>query len=226
MGYDAACTLTIDDRAFRGTAILEQKELLFRGDVRLVIPLAGIDDIQANDGRLLVVFGGRRLTLDLGPQAEKWLKRITSPPSRADKLGVKAGMRVALVGIADETLVEDIQSKGATIESSVRSKGLDMIFVTASTTRDLDRLSAIAGRLAPAGALWLIRTKGKGAAIRERESMAAGKRAGLVDVKVVSYSDTHSAEKYVIPVARRRTTTRPEAPARRRARQGASRAAK
>ena len=33
--------------------------------------------------------------------------------------------------------------------------------------------------------------------------MAAGKRAGLVDVKVVSYSDTHSAEKYVIPVARR-----------------------
>ena len=33
--------------------------------------------------------------------------------------------------------------------------------------------------------------------------MAAGKQAGLVDVKVVSYSDTHSAEKYVIPVARR-----------------------
>ena len=33
--------------------------------------------------------------------------------------------------------------------------------------------------------------------------MAAGKRAGLVDVKVVSYSDTHSAEKYVIPVANR-----------------------
>ena len=33
--------------------------------------------------------------------------------------------------------------------------------------------------------------------------MAAGKRAGLVDVKVVSYSATQSAEKYVISVARR-----------------------
>ncbi len=35
--------------------------------------------------------------------------------------------------------------------------------------------------------------------------MAAGKRAGLVDVKVVSFSDTHTAEKFVIPVAKRRS---------------------
>jgi len=33
--------------------------------------------------------------------------------------------------------------------------------------------------------------------------MAAGKHAGLVDVKVVSFSDTHTAEKFVIPVAKR-----------------------
>ena len=33
--------------------------------------------------------------------------------------------------------------------------------------------------------------------------MAAGKRAGLVDVKVVSFSDTLTAEKFVIPVAKR-----------------------
>lgn len=30
--------------------------------------------------------------------------------------------------------------------------------------------------------------------------MAAGKAAGLVDVKVVSFSPTHTAEKFVIPV--------------------------
>ena len=40
MGYDATCTLTIDGRTFRGTAVLEHKDLLFRGDLRLVIPLA------------------------------------------------------------------------------------------------------------------------------------------------------------------------------------------
>ena len=31
--------------------------------------------------------------------------------------------------------------------------------------------------------------------------MAAGKAAGLVDVKVVGFSPTHTAEKFVIPVA-------------------------
>jgi hypothetical protein len=149
MGYDAACTLTIDDRSFRGTAVLEQKELLFRGDVRLAIPLAGIVEATAQDGRLVVDFGGRRATLELGAQAAKWAQRITSPPSRADKLGVKPAMRVALVGIADETLVEDIQAKGATLDASARSKGLNLIFFAASARRDLDRLAAVAARARP-----------------------------------------------------------------------------
>ena len=204
MGYDSACTLTIDGRAFRSTAVLEQKELLFRGDLRLMIPLSGIDEARADAGLLVIVFGGRSAALEIGAgMAEKWAKRITSPPSRMDKLGVKPGMRIALVGMDDDALIEDIGAKGARLETSARSKGLDMIFFAAHAPRDLSRLEAIAGRLQPAGAIWLIRAKGRGAPISERESMAAGKKAGLVDVKVVSYSDTHSAEKYVIPVARR-----------------------
>ena len=38
--------------------------------------------------------------------------------------------------------------------------------------------------------------------------MAAGKAAGLVDVKVVKFSETHTAEKFVIPVARRKSPGR------------------
>ena len=204
MGYDSTCTMTIDGRAFRGTAVLKHKELLFRGDLRLVIPLSAIAEARADAGRLVIVFGGRSAALEIGAgMAEKWAKRITSPPSRVDKLGVKPGMRIALVGMDDDALIEDIGAKGARLETSARSKGLDMIFFAAHAPRDLSRLEAIAGRLEPAGAIWLIRAKGRGAPISERQSMAAGKKAGLVDVKVVSYSETHSAEKYVIRVARR-----------------------
>jgi hypothetical protein len=39
--------------------------------------------------------------------------------------------------------------------------------------------------------------------ITEGDVMAAGKAAGLVDVKVVRFSETHTAEKFVIPVALR-----------------------
>ena len=62
----------------------------------------------------------------------------------------------------------------------------------------LDRLRALKRSLKPNGALWVIRPKGS-AAISESEVMAAGKKAGLVDVKVVSFSETHTAEKFVIP---------------------------
>ena len=54
----------------------------------------------------------------------------------------------------------------------------------------------------PDGTLWIVRPKGR-TEITERETMAAGKKAGLVDVKVVSFSETRTAEKFVIPVARR-----------------------
>jgi hypothetical protein len=57
----------------------------------------------------------------------------------------------------------------------------------------------------PAGGLWVVRRKGSDAPVTEAESMAAGKTAGLVDTKVVAFSETHTAERYVIPVAARPT---------------------
>jgi hypothetical protein len=39
--------------------------------------------------------------------------------------------------------------------------------------------------------------------VREADVLAGGKSAGLVDVKVVRFSQTHTAHKFVIPVSRR-----------------------
>jgi hypothetical protein len=212
MGYDSICTLTTEGRTFAGTARLEEKALTFRGDARLAIPLAIIERVKVRDGRLHFTAGGRRIVLDLGAAAEKWAKRITHPPSRVQKLGVKAGMRVGLVGLEDPALIEDIEAQGATLERSARATGLDMVFFGPTAAADLERLAALGARIQPAGAIWLVRAKGRGAPIGETQSMAAAKRAGLVDVKVVSYSDTQSAEKYVIPLAKR---PKPQASARR-----------
>jgi hypothetical protein len=67
---------------------------------------------------------------------------------------------------------------------------------------DLDRLPALARALAPAGGLWVIRPKGR-AAVTEAEVRAAARGAGLVDVKVASFSPTHTADRFVIPRAAR-----------------------
>ena len=173
--------------------------------------MSQIGDVRADRGRLLLEFGGRLAALTIGADAAKWAERIANPPSRLSKLGVKTGMRAAVIEVPDETLNQEIESSGAAVVKG-RATGLDMIFLGVRRASDLAKLEALASRLKPNGALWVIRAKGKEATVSESESMAAGKRAGLVDVKVVSFSETHSAEKYVIPVAKRAQAARSASP--------------
>ena len=79
---------------------------------------------------------------------------------------------------------------------------MDVVFVAANDRADLDRLVTVLKFLKRDGAIWVIRPKGS-PNISEGDVMQAGKAAGLVDVKVVRFSDTHTAEKFVIPVAQR-----------------------
>jgi hypothetical protein len=208
MGHDAACTLTIDGRTFRGKATLEHKDLTFRGDTRLVIPLKEVREIRARDGSLIVQFGDRQAVMELGASAAKWAERIANPPSRLDKLGVKPGMRVAIINVTDEGLENELQSRGVVVDRRGDARDLDLVFLGVRSSQDLRRLAQLETHIKPAGAIWVLRVKGAAATVTEAESMAAGKRAGLVDVKVVSFSDTHTAEKYVIPVERRARAVR------------------
>lgn len=212
MGYEAQWSLTIDGRRFLGKARLEHRDLTFRGETRLIVPLAGITGVEARGDDLTIHFGSRRASLTLGADAARWADRIANPPSRLKKLGIKPGIRVAVVGVDDETFVRELEGGGALIAPAT-AKGLEAIFYVVRAPKDLARLEALAARLDAAGALWVIRVKGKDASVSEAEAMAAGKRAGLVDVKVVSFDDTHTAEKYVIPLARRSSAVRPRAAA-------------
>lgn len=193
MGYDAACTIRFEGQTGRGTAWLEHKDLVFRGPFRLAVPLAQITEARAEDGTLVVRFGGRRAEFEIGAAAVRWAQRITNPPSRLDKLGIKPGMRVALVNLRDQAFRDEIAGRGAKVLTRPGA-ATDAIFLEAVEPRDFERLESLSAYLQPAGAIWVVRRKGR-ATVSERDSMTAGKKAGLVDVKVVSFSDTHTAEK-------------------------------
>jgi hypothetical protein len=190
-----------------GTAWLEQKDLVFRGPERLVIPLTTIKTATAAGDVLRVRFGSRQAEFQIGRDAAKWAGRITNPPSRLDKLGVKPGMSVALVNVDDDGFLKDLRKLGARVTrpapaAATKLRDLDLIFLGATRRAALERLARLRASIQPAGAIWVVRPKGQ-QSITEAETMAAGKRAGLVDIKVVSFSDTHTAEKFVIPVASR-----------------------
>ena len=206
MGREADCTVRVGGRALKGRAWLETKELVFRGasaEDRVRIPYTEIRRLDAAGGALTVNHRGGEVVFNLGPEAQKWRDYILHPPSRAKKLGLAPGMKVAVVGtLARADLDEIADCVGA--RPRAPSGGEDLVFLAVEKRGDLAALNRLAGRIDPAGAIWVVRRKGKEATVTEAESMAAGKAAGLVDNKVVSFSETHTAERYVIPVAARK----------------------
>ena len=175
MGYDAACTLRVGERATEGKAVLEQHDLVFRGPMRLAIPLKDITSAVARDGALTVRFGRRAATFELGAAAGRWAERITNPPSRPDKLG-KAGWHPFRRDVARGPALR--VRLWARALSAAPSEGVALA----------RRATGPHGDGASNGAPG-IRPKGS-PAISESEVMQAGKEAGLVDVKVVSFSAT------------------------------------
>lgn len=206
MGLDTRCSATFNKQTSVGRVQLETDHVLFRGDFRVKLALSEITGIATKAGVLSLKTAQGTLALALGPAADKWAAKIGSPKSRVEKLGVKPGARVSVVGFADATFVGELTAAGADVSSRVRTRS-DQIYVAIESSKDLARLAALLPSLAPDGAIWAIRRKGLADA-SEAATMAAGKAAGLVDVKVARFSETHTAEKFVRPVASRRLTAR------------------
>ncbi len=127
-----------------------------------------------------------------------------TPTLTATMLGVKPEWRASAIGVDDRAFLEELEGAVGQLSVGRILKGADAIFFGATKEAELTRLPRLKASLKPNGALWVIRPKGR-PEISERAVMAAGKAAGLVDVKVVSFSPTHTAEKFVIPVHQRRS---------------------
>lgn len=201
MGSEARCSVQFAGSRIDGKALLEADELIFWGDdVRLSIPFKSILRIDAREGVMHITWTEGAASFELGNAAVKWADKIRNPPSRIEKFGIKAGQLVLFVGLRDITLREEIETCGATVLAR-GTEPVDAIFVAANDRGDLDRLVTVQKFLKRDGAIWVIRPKGS-PNISEGDVMKAGKDAGLVDVKVARFSDTHTAEKFVIPVTK------------------------
>jgi hypothetical protein len=209
MGLEATCAAVLDGEKARGKALLETTELLFRGAVRARVPFADVQRVAVAGKTLTIEWAGRKLALELGDAAGRWAEKIKNPPTRLTKLGVKPGARVALVGdfgfdasFERELAAAGADDAGADASASARTR-VDVLFYAPTTRAALVRIPALSKRLEPAGALWIVRPKGKDTPVTETDTRKAGLAAGLVDVKVAAFSSTHTAEKFVIPVAKR-----------------------
>ena len=199
MGQEIECRIRFQEQAIDGKAYLETDHLLFRGSERLKVLFKDMTKVQAEGGVLHLEFIGGPAELELGSAAEKWAEKILHPPSRLHKLGVKAGMTVLVEGKFDEDFLADL----ANSHVETATDRADLIFLAAAGKGKLTLIRRLALRLKPDGGLWVIYPRSV-ENIREIDVIQAGRAADLKDVKVASFSLTHTALKFVIPVAHRR----------------------
>jgi len=117
------------------------------------------------------------------------------PRPLLDKLEVLPGMRVAVLGSFPEDFVALLRGRAAEVIDD--PAGCDILLFAPEDRTELARVASLAASLRHDAALWIVRPRGS-SAIGERETLAAGLEAGLVDVKVVHFSETHSAAKFVV----------------------------
>jgi hypothetical protein len=131
------------------------------------------------------------------------VERVYTTPL-LDKLGVKPGMRVAVIDIDDPGFIETLGGRTYDITFGPPPPGTNLIFLGADTIEELERIGALRSALVPNGAIWVVSRKGKAATLRDVDVIDAAKSVGLVDNKVASFSATHTAVRLVIPVALRK----------------------
>jgi hypothetical protein len=120
-----------------------------------------------------------------------------------DKLGVKPGARVAVLGVPDPDFDGLLRTRTGDVTRGTPEPGTDLVFVYVGHRDDLDAaLAPLEAPLRRDGAIWVLRPKGTGD-IKEVDVIEAGRRAGLVDNKIASFSPTLSAMRLVVPLARR-----------------------
>ncbi len=136
----------------------------------------------------------------LSPEERKGREARYAARDVTDKLGLKPGHQVLIVGKSDRALLDKVRTKigRALIKQGVEA---DVILYWASSPDEITpMLKKLKRTLVPNGGIWVITfKKGKGDPyVPDQHLIPAGLAAGLVDNKVCSVSETQSAMRFVI----------------------------
>jgi hypothetical protein len=197
VGNEANCVARFGKQKARGKALLETSELIFRsedGAMRLKFTFAEIKSAAVADGELRLEVPEGAAIFELGANAAKWCEKILHPKTRLEKLGIKPN--------AAADFLAELRAQTKNVSNGKVALDTAWIFFAADSSKDLSHVAKLAKSLKGAAALWIVYPKGQ-KQITENDVLTAGRKSGLKDVKVVGFSPTHTALKFVIPVEKR-----------------------
>src|SRR5512139_1660910 len=126
-------------------------------------------------------------------------QEVISTRSLMDKLGVKPFHRISVLNVDDDQFWTQLTARAEDVVKDRLRKDSDLIFFAADSLSELHQLARLKTYLVSNGAIWVVSLKGKAAKIKDVDVISAAQAAGLVDNKVVSFSETHTALRLVIP---------------------------
>jgi len=202
MGREAICNARSGRASGEGRALLEHDHVLFRGDFRVRLELATLSAVSVRGGDLTLKGPEGTLVLSLGDAATAWAERIRNPPTLLDKLGVRAGQRVAVLGAFEPAFLRELTARLGVAPAKRAAARMDHVLLAASTAAAHARLATLRESIRPAGGVWAVYPRGS-EAVSEESLRQAARRAGLTDIRICRFSETHGAVRLVIPKAQR-----------------------
>src|SRR5258705_5869114 len=157
MGNELKGAVRAGKERHEGKILLETSELIFRGtDYRLKISFGEMRDVQAKNGELRIATNDDVLTFEVGAAAEKWREKILRPKTRVQKLGVKEGTKVRLLGEFPSDFVNELKAARAEIIQAGGSADADHNFFAAAGETSQAAIAKYAKKLKGAEALWVV----------------------------------------------------------------------
>ena len=104
---------------------------------------------------------------------------------------------MAVIDLNDAAFMKLLRERTRDVVTRKPRSLCDVVILGVSSASDLDRLRELKTWIEPNGAIWAIRQKGPGSPLKDTDLIDAGLRAGLVDNKIASFSDTQGAMRFV-----------------------------
>lgn len=192
MGTEAEGTLTVGGQTVQVRGDFGSDSVMFSGGRRGKVYYSQIEVLGTGKGKLKLRVDGQPMEFLTGERTERIAAKIRKPPTRLQKLGITAGTRVDVRHVADKGFVAELEAAGVVLEAEEPQ----YVFLGARSGEDLEGLDEFKQTLPQSGALWIVYPRGKHE-LREIDVLNAGRGVGLKDVKVVRFSETLTALKFV-----------------------------
>lgn len=193
MGRELQCNVQLGKQSGLSTAHLDSTGIQLRGSIRGKWELVQLDDLAVRNDSLVASTPDGTLSISLGKiEAEKWLHALKNPKSRAEKLGLKAKMRVYVFSENSE-ISEEIFSADCVMSKRIDDAGL--MFMPVMNSKALNGFNKIPADAIRSQHVWVLREKGSATKMSEKLIFDAAAAAGFKPTKTLRFSEELTADR-------------------------------